>query len=102
MKNLKLTWLFIILFTVYGCAPPPGMGPIPPMLSGPAIMGLGWIILGIIALFAIIAILKNTYDKKPKNVENLAKTLNDINERLKKLEDDVKQLKKHIKKGGST
>ncbi len=83
----------VLILLIGGCAlagPPP---PIPPALGGPAIMGLGWIILGLIAVVSVFVILKNSYEKKPKNEENIVKALNDINERLKKLEEDVKQIK---------
>lgn len=97
MRYAVFLFLSIVLF---GCMPgPPGpAGPLPPALGGPMIMGLGWIILGIIALFSVFVILKNNYDKKPKDSENIMKILNDINDRLKKLEEDVEYLKKDDKK----
>ncbi|WP_022670606.1 hypothetical protein [Hippea alviniae] len=89
-----IIWVFfLLLFAIYGCAPGPP-GPPPPLLGGPGVMAIGWLILGFIGIVVFAFIFWKRLDEKGKDkTDYIIQALNDINERLRRLEEDVKRLK---------
>lgn len=69
-----------------GCAP---AGPLPPPLLGPGPWGgMMLIFLGVIGV-GIYILVKNIPSRPDANHEHLVETLNDIHERLKRLEEKI-------------
>ncbi len=89
MDYVGMVLLLFIAFA-YGCAP--GPPPPPPLLGGPGAMEFGWIILGFIALGIFFVVWKRSCERSSERTDYITKALNDINERLRKLEEEVKHM----------
>ncbi len=93
MKKMLIGVYWLILT---GCAPGP---PPPPLFGGPGALGIGWIILGLIA-FGMTIIWKKTNETPSVKTDYITDALNDINERLKRLEEKMKDLEKNLGRDG--
>jgi len=90
-RNFLKAGIIVGLFFPFmgGCAP----GPPPPLLGGPGAFGIGWIILGLIAV-GVAVLWKKSNDKRPPKTDYITNALNDINDRLKNLEEKIKRLER--------
>ena len=94
MRKLKwnlfyfLIILFISIFT-FGCAPGP---PPPPIVGSTGFFMIGWIIIALIALIVVLLWRKNNNTEQQNEDKYIINSLNDINKRLKKLEETIENL----------
>ncbi|RLC30593.1 MAG: hypothetical protein DRH37_05005 [Deltaproteobacteria bacterium] len=93
MRKISLKSILAGLFVCIPAACAAGPPPPPPLLGGPGAFGIGWIILCLIAI-GVVALWKKTNNNKKTGTGYITTALNDINDRLKKLEEKMNRMEK--------
>ena len=73
-----------------GCAP---MGPPPPLFGPGPWSGVGWLVMVVVGIGIYLLVKKSSSESVPKR-DQLVETLNDIHERMKKLEEKIDAMEK--------
>ncbi len=87
----KILSLFLGFLVLSGCAP---ASPPPPLLGAPDAFGLGWIAIILIALVIYLPWKTNQDRDQKSSNNNLVDAVNEINDRLRKLERKVEDIGK--------
>ncbi len=93
MKKAKVALLTALTGSIllHGCAPAP---PPPPLLGPGDVFRVGWLF--IILLGGIVYLLwKKNNSEQRSGSDHLSDAINDINDRLKKVEERIEELLKH-------
>ena len=83
-----------LLFIILGCAP--GPPPPPPFVGSISVFLMGWILIGLIVL--IIVLLWKKDKSTSGKTTYITDAINDINERLKTLEEKIEKLNRNDKR----
>ncbi len=98
MKKLQILFLIMATFTIsffQGCTYAPGPPP-PPGLGGLGVFIIGWIIVLLIVVVLLVVLRRDSHNK-PKDEGYIIGALNDMNNRLKIIEDELKKIKNNKK-----